>query len=66
MKIFKKILKLQKDIITGTLTVRENLWFCANMRLPMSVSQESKAKIIEEALNDLGLNDCADTKVIPT
>jgi len=54
---------VQKDIITGTLTVRENLWFCANMRLPMSVSQESKAKIIEEALNDLGLNDCADTKV---
>ena len=66
LKIFKKIFKLQKDIITGTLTVRENLWFCANMRLPMSVSQESKAKVIEEALNDLGLNDCADTKVIRT
>ncbi|CAF1291615.1 unnamed protein product [Rotaria magnacalcarata] len=33
---------IQDDIISGTLTVRENLIFSANVRLPTSVSQEER------------------------
>lgn len=32
----------QKDIITGTLTVRENLMFCANLRLPTSINPKTR------------------------
>ena len=53
----------QQDIVLGTLTVRENLWFSANLRLPRSVSKEIKKKRIEEILYELGLTGCADTKV---
>ena len=53
----------QQDVVIGTLTVRENLWFSANLRLPRSVSRDGKRKRIEEILYDLGLTCCADTKV---
>jgi len=49
--------------VIGTLTVRENLWFSANLRLPRSISRDIKRKRIEEILYDLGLTGCADTKV---
>lgn len=64
-KNFKRIsgYVVQKDIAVGTLTVRENLWFSANMRLPRSLSKEAKRGRIEETLMDLGLTGCADTKV---
>ena len=48
----------------GTLTIRENLMFSANLRLPKSVNIEGKKARVEETLNNLGLNHCADTKVI--
>ena len=53
----------QQDIVLGTLSVRENLWFSANLRLPRSVSKEQKSRRIDEILYDLGLTNCADTKV---
>ena len=34
----------------GTLTVRENLMFSANLRLPESISVEEKARRVEEVL----------------
>jgi len=54
---------VQQDICVGTLTVRENLWFSANMRLPKSMTKQEKSDIIENTLLDLGLSNCADTKV---
>uniref|UniRef100_H2YBJ3 ABC transporter domain-containing protein n=1 Tax=Ciona savignyi TaxID=51511 RepID=H2YBJ3_CIOSA len=54
---------VQQDIVIGTLTVRENLWFSANLRLPRSVSNKDKKKRIQEILYDLGLTMCADTKI---
>ncbi|XP_076812978.1 broad substrate specificity ATP-binding cassette transporter ABCG2-like isoform X2 [Clavelina lepadiformis] len=54
---------VQQDIVLGTLSVRENLWFSANLRLPRSVSKEQKSRRIDEILYDLGLTNCADTKV---
>jgi len=47
----------------GTLTVRENLMFSANLRLPTSVSQKEKRHRVEETIQELGLTSCADTKV---
>jgi len=47
----------------GTLTVRENLMFSANLRLPNSLSQEDKRQRVEDIVQELGLTVCADTKV---
>ena len=47
----------------GTLTVRENLMFSANLRLPSSLSKKDKRQRVEETLQELGLTSCADTKV---
>jgi len=47
----------------GTLTVRENLMFSANMRLPNSLSWKDKRQRVEEAIEELSLASCADTKV---
>jgi len=54
---------VQKDIATGTLTVRENLMFCANLRLPRSVPPSEKRELVDQVLFDLGISHCADTKV---
>ena len=47
----------------GTLTVRENLMFSANLRLPKVISQKEKEKKVEDTLYELGLQSCADSKV---
>jgi len=54
---------MQNDVVMGTLTVRENLMFSANLRLPNSLSQKDKRQRVEETLYELGLTSCADTKV---
>jgi len=54
---------LQDDVVMGTLTVRENLTFSANLRLPNSLSQTVKDNKVEEILQELDLTSCADTKV---
>ena len=47
----------------GTLTVRENLYFSAALRLPNSMSWPEKKERVEKTISELGLDDCADTKV---
>ena len=47
----------------GTLSVRENLMFSANLRLPESISSAEKVRKVEETIAELGLETCADTKV---
>ena len=54
---------VQEDIITGTLTVRENLMFSANVRLPKTVSVSDRAERVTKVINDLGLESCADTRI---
>ena len=55
---------VQDDILMGTLTVRENLMFSANLRLsPKHHSSAEKDKRVTEILEELGLTDCAATKV---
>jgi len=54
---------VQDDIISGTLTVRENLMFSANVRLPKDVSDDEREKRVKKIIQDLGLESCADTRV---
>lgn len=54
---------VQNDIISGTLTVRENLMFSANIRLPHDVSKNERRARVTRIINDLGLESCADTIV---
>ena len=47
----------------GTLSVRENLYFSAALRLPNSISWKGKRQRVQKIIEDLGLTACADTKV---
>ncbi|KAE8300416.1 ATP-binding cassette sub-family G member 2 [Larimichthys crocea] len=55
---------VQDDILMGTLSVRENLLFSANLRLsPKHHSSADKKSRVDAIIQDLGLTDCADTKI---
>lgn len=54
---------VQDDVVCGTLTVRENLTFSANVRLPPNVSTEAKKSIVDEVIKQLDLQKCADSKL---
>ena len=55
---------LQDDIVMGTLTVRENLAFSANLRLCNKLfSKKAREEKVEKVIEQLGLQACADTKV---
>lgn len=48
----------------GTLSVRENLMFSGHLRLPRhQYSTADKEKKVTSVIQELGLEDCADTKV---
>lgn len=48
----------------GTLSVRENLLFSANLRLNNKIhSSKEKRDRVNAIIQELGLIDCADTKV---
>ncbi|KAM9856563.1 broad substrate specificity ATP-binding cassette transporter ABCG2b [Aulostomus maculatus] len=55
---------VQDDILMGTLSVRENLRFSANLRLnPQHHSSADKRSRVDTIIHELGLTDCADTKI---
>uniref|UniRef100_A0A671QCK0 ATP-binding cassette sub-family G member 2-like n=1 Tax=Sinocyclocheilus anshuiensis TaxID=1608454 RepID=A0A671QCK0_9TELE len=55
---------VQNDILMGTLTVRENLAFSANLRLSRKeYSSADKQMRVDSVIQELGLKDCADTKI---
>ena len=47
----------------GTLTVKENLMFSANLRLPEDTSKEERLQRVQDTIHELGLTECQDTKV---
>ena len=47
----------------GTLTVRENLVFSASLRLPSSISDKEKEERVDDVIQELGLQECANSKV---
>ncbi|XP_067409086.1 broad substrate specificity ATP-binding cassette transporter ABCG2-like [Emydura macquarii macquarii] len=55
---------IQEDILMGTLTVRENLQFSASLRLPQSRNSEAEKQLkVNAVIQELGLQECADTKI---
>uniref|UniRef100_A0A4W4FE15 ABC transporter domain-containing protein n=1 Tax=Electrophorus electricus TaxID=8005 RepID=A0A4W4FE15_ELEEL len=55
---------VQNDVLMGTLTVKENLTFSANLRLsPADYTSLDKAENVDSVIQELGLKDCADTKI---
>lgn len=54
---------VQDDSISGTLTVRENRMFSANVRLPNEVDDDERRNRVTQVIHDLGLEICADTRV---
>jgi ATP-binding cassette subfamily G (WHITE) protein 2 len=54
---------VQDDIVSGNLTVRENLIFSANLRLSRNISSKHKRVVVDEVIDQLGLGKCADSKV---
>lgn len=54
---------IQDDVVMGMLTVRENIEFSASLRLPSGTSAERRKEIVEEIISDLGLSNCAKTKI---
>lgn len=54
---------VQDDIIMGTLTVRENLMFSANLRLPNTTPMEEKERRVNEVMDDLRISHVAESRV---
>ncbi len=54
---------MQKDVLLPTLTVRETLKYSAELRLPPPVTPAERESIVEEILLELGLKECADTRI---
>lgn len=54
---------MQQDILLPTLTVRETLRYSADLRLPPSTTIEERMRVVEEVILELGLKECADTRI---
>jgi len=54
---------MQDDALYSMLTVRENLYYSAMLRLPTHMSHQEKLDRVEEVIQELGLSKCADTKI---
>lgn len=53
----------QEDNLIGTLTVRETITYSAKLRLPDKMPLSEKIAIVESVMDEMGLQDCADTPV---
>lgn len=57
------IVCLQDDVVMGTLTIRENFRFSAELRLPNSISSQEKEQRVENLIKELGLEKVANSRV---
>lgn len=53
----------QDEMMVGTLSVRETLWFAAMLRLPRQMATCDKVARVEEVIQELGLEICQHTKI---
>ena len=53
----------QDDVLTGTLTVRENVFLSALLRLPPEMTHAEKLEKVDEVIEELGIYHVADTLV---
>ncbi|KAF8424189.1 ABC transporter [Tirmania nivea] len=54
---------MQQDVLIPTLTVRETLLYSAQLRLPASTTHQEQVKTVEEVILQLGLKECANTRI---
>ncbi len=54
---------MQQDILLPSLTVRETLRYAAELRLPPPITKEERLKVVEEVILELGLKECANTRI---
>ncbi|RJE20910.1 ABC transporter [Aspergillus sclerotialis] len=54
---------MQEDVLIPTLTVRETLRYSADLRLPPPTTGEERRLIVEQVIRELGLKECADTRI---
>ncbi|GMG34310.1 unnamed protein product [Aspergillus oryzae] len=54
---------MQEDVLIPTLTVRETLRYSADLRLPPPTTQEERHQTVEQVIMELGLKECADTRI---
>ncbi|TPP64886.1 Placenta-specific ATP-binding cassette transporter [Fasciola gigantica] len=54
---------VQDDIVMGTLTVRENLYFSAALRMTLKCSKAERKQKVNEIIEELGLAAVADSKI---
>jgi ABC-type multidrug transport system ATPase subunit len=54
---------MQQDCLIPTLTVRETLQYSADLRLREVVGKEERRRIVEEVILELGLKECANTRI---
>jgi ABC-type lipoprotein export system ATPase subunit len=54
---------MQQDILIPTLTVRETLQYSADLRLSPPITKAERRAIVEQVILELGLKECADTKI---
>eukprot|EP00939_MAST-03C_sp_MAST-3C-sp1_P002405 g2405.t1 len=64
-KTFRKEIAyvMQEDALFATQTPREAFHFSAALRLPASVSEGERTKLVDRMLTELGLDKCADTYI---
>ena len=54
---------MQQDVLLPTLTVRETLIYAAELKLPPPTTSEERRIVVEEVILELGLKDCANTRI---
>jgi ABC-type multidrug transport system ATPase subunit len=54
---------MQDDVLLPTLTVRETLQYAVNLRLRSLSTRAERDAVVEETVMELGLKDCADTRI---
>lgn len=54
---------VQDDILSETLTVKENLMFSANLRLSQKISTKEKIQIVNHVISQLELEKCSNSKI---
>ena len=63
IEIFHAIIYFQDDVLTGTLTVKENVYLSASLRLPSEMDCQEKKEKVDEVIEDLGLSHVANILV---
>lgn len=62
-KAIRSAYVMQQDLLLPTLTVRETLQYAADLRLPSLTSPAQRRAVVESVILELGLKDCADTRI---